>query len=139
MKRFKDLPEHTQLYLSALLADVNYLKGFANNPVFEMDKAHYEDARKNYEAACKRLGVNPYSANTSPDLCYAECQHPDGYIAICLQVKDHPSSHGDNIDYWNDGDTTVSIRNLENELVQIGKEEQEEGSSEERGTTDAEA
>lgn len=55
-KKFKDLPEHTQMMLSALLADVNYLKGASLTDHDPM----YFDAKERYEKACKREGVSPY-------------------------------------------------------------------------------
>lgn len=60
MNKFADLPEHTQLYLSALLADVNYLKGMATSPIFEADTDSYITAKQRYANACEREGIRPY-------------------------------------------------------------------------------
>lgn len=56
IRKFKDLPEHTQMFLSSLLADVNYLKG----ATLSQHEPMYYDAKERYENACAREGVTPY-------------------------------------------------------------------------------
>lgn len=61
-RKFADLPEHMQLYLSSLLADVNYLKGMATSPIMgnDSEEVQYLDAKQRYEVACEREGIRPY-------------------------------------------------------------------------------